>query len=161
MYINFELFHIMSMTTEFITAINQIAAERGIEKEEIFQALEEAILVAFKKEKFGLDAPEEENQPNWSVELNRETGEFKLIATKEVVKKVKDVRLILSKSNDILDNSTQKLYRTIMNSFVFFLIMYLCLSPLIFTWNENYYVIMFFVYVVTISRLKSKLGLKL
>lgn len=90
MYINFELFHIMSMTTEFITAINQIAAERGIEKEEIFQALEEAILVAFKKEKFGLDAPEEESQPNWSVELNRETGEFKLIATKEVVKKVKD-----------------------------------------------------------------------
>lgn len=78
-----------------------------------------------------------------------------------IVKKVKDVRLILSKSNDILDNSTQKLYRTIMNSFVFFLIMYLCLSPLIFTWNENYYVIMFFVYVVTISRLKSKLGLKL
>ena len=36
----------MSMTSEFIAAINQIAAERGIDKEEIFVALEEAILVA-------------------------------------------------------------------------------------------------------------------
>ncbi len=79
----------MSMTSEFITAINQIAAERGIDKEEIFQALEEAILVAYKKEKYGLDMPEEE-LANWSVELSRESGEFKLIATKEVVKKVKN-----------------------------------------------------------------------
>ena len=88
----------MSMTSEFITAINQISAERGIDKEEIFQALEEAILVAYKKEKFGLDVPEEEKQPNWSVELNRETGEFKLIASKEVVKKAKDVEKEISLS---------------------------------------------------------------
>ena len=88
----------MSMTSEFITAINQISAERGIDKEEIFQALEEAILVAYKKEKFGLDVPEEEKQPNWSAELNRETGEFKLIASKEVVKKAKDVEKEISLS---------------------------------------------------------------
>lgn len=88
----------MSMTSEFITAINQISAERGIDKEEIFQALEEAILVAYKKEKFGLEVPEEEKQPNWSVELNRETGEFKLIASKEVVKKAKDVEKEISLS---------------------------------------------------------------
>lgn len=88
----------MSMTSEFITAINQISAERGIDKEEIFQALEEAILVAYKKEKFGLDVPEEEKQPNWSVELNRETGEFKLIASKEVVEKAKDVEKEISLS---------------------------------------------------------------
>ena len=80
----------MSMTSEFITAINQIAAERGIDKEEIFVALEEAILVAYKKEKYGVNVPEEDELANWSVELNRESGEFKLIATKEVVKKVKN-----------------------------------------------------------------------
>ena len=40
------------MISEFVAAINQIAAERGIEKEEIFQALESAILVAYKKEKY-------------------------------------------------------------------------------------------------------------
>ncbi len=88
----------MSMTSEFITAINQIAAERGIDKENIFQALEEAILVAYKKEKYGLEVPEEDKYSNWSVELNRETGEFKLIATKEVVKDIKNADLEISLS---------------------------------------------------------------
>ncbi len=81
----------MAMMSEFISAINQIAAERGIEKEEIFTALESAILVAYKKEKFSEEErDEEELGSNLTVELDRETGEFKLIATKEVVKKVKD-----------------------------------------------------------------------
>jgi N utilization substance protein A len=80
----------MAMMSEFISAINQIAAERGIEKEEIFTALESAILVAYKKEKFSGEEKEEELGSNLTVELDRETGEFKLIATKEVVKKVKD-----------------------------------------------------------------------
>ena len=79
------------MMSEFISAINQIAAERGIEKEEIFTALESAILVAYKKEKFSEEEREEDELgSNLTVELDRETGEFKLIATKEVVKKVKD-----------------------------------------------------------------------
>ena len=86
----------MSMTSEFIAAINQIAAERGIDKEEIFVALEEAILVAYKKEKYGLEVPEEDELSNWSVELNRESGEFKLIASKEVVEKVKDAEKEIS-----------------------------------------------------------------
>ena len=84
----------MAMTSEFVAAINQISAERGIEKEEIFKALESAILVAYKKEKyFDYSLSEEEQEElgdNLSVELDRETGEFKLIATKEVVQKVKD-----------------------------------------------------------------------
>lgn len=80
------------MISEFVAAINQIAAERGIEKEEVFQALESAILVAYKKEAFLEDdrEKEEEEGSNLSVEVDRETGEFKLIATKEVVKNVKD-----------------------------------------------------------------------
>lgn len=86
----------MAMTSEFISAINQIAAERGIDKEEIFKALEESILVAYKKEKFDLSNEDENNGENLSVELNRESGDFKLIATKEVVKKV---------SNDVLEIS--------------------------------------------------------
>lgn len=82
------------MTSEFISAINQISAERGIEKEDIFLALESAILVAYKKEKFAnIDSDDEELGSNLTVELNRETGEFKLIATKEVVKKVKNNEL--------------------------------------------------------------------
>ncbi len=48
------------MTSELVAAINQIAAERGIDKEEVFKALESAILSAVKKEKFGRVAKEEE-----------------------------------------------------------------------------------------------------
>lgn len=88
----------MAMTSEFIAAINQISAERGIDKEDIFLALEESILVAYKKEKFGFREDEYEQGTNLSVELNRETGEFKLIATKEVVKDVKDNELEISLS---------------------------------------------------------------
>ena len=88
------------MTSEFVSAINQIASERGIEKEEIFTALESAILVAYKKEKFqnlNLSQEEEESMgSNLTVELDRETGEFKLIATKEVVKKVTDDNIQIS-----------------------------------------------------------------
>lgn len=90
----------MAMTSEFVSAINQIASERGIDKEEIFTALEAAILVAYKKEKFAnLNLSQEEEEAmgsNLTVELDRETGEFKLIATKEVVKKVKDDNVEIS-----------------------------------------------------------------
>ncbi len=91
------------MTSEFVAAINQIAAERGIDKEEIFLALEAAILVAYKKEKFqNLNLSEEEEEKmgaNLTVELDRETGEFKLIATKEVVAKVADDNMQISVSD--------------------------------------------------------------
>ena len=91
----------MAMVSEFVSAINQIAAERGINPEDVFKALEAAILVAYKKEHFKdeyrkdeeYDEEDEEDKKigqNLSVELDRETGEFKLFATKEVVKTVKD-----------------------------------------------------------------------
>jgi N utilization substance protein A len=90
----------MAMISEFIAAINQIAAERGIEKEEIFQALESAILVAYKKEKYTNVEKEEDEElgSNLSIEMDRETGDYKLIATKEVVKKVKNNDLEISMS---------------------------------------------------------------
>lgn len=53
----------MSMTSEFIAAINQIAAERGIDKEEIFVALEEAILVAYKKKNMDLKFQKKMSSP--------------------------------------------------------------------------------------------------
>ncbi len=85
----------MAMTSELVAAINQIAAERGIDKEEVFKALESAILSAVRKERFGrIDRNEEEIDEKWGdnlfAEVDRETGEFKLFASKIVVKKVKD-----------------------------------------------------------------------
>ncbi len=83
----------MAMTSELVAAINQIAAERGIDKEEVFKALETSILSAVKKEKYGkveYEEGEDKVGSNLVVEVDRETGEFKLFALKEVVKKVDD-----------------------------------------------------------------------
>jgi N utilization substance protein A len=96
----------MAMMSEFISAINQISAERGIEKEEIFTALESAILVAYKKEKFSDAERDEEVGSNLSVELDRETGEFKLIGTKEIVQKVKDDDMEIAMEEAELISST-------------------------------------------------------
>ncbi len=85
----------MAMTSELVAAINQISAERGIDKDEVFKALETAILSAVKKEKFGkIERSDEEDSEkagdNLAVEVDRESGEFKLFANKEVVEKVGD-----------------------------------------------------------------------
>lgn len=86
----------MAMTSELVAAINQIAAERGIDKEEVFKALETAILSAVKKEKYGKvereyeEDEDEKEGSNLVVEVDRESGEFKLFAIKVVVEKVSD-----------------------------------------------------------------------
>lgn len=98
----------MAITTDFLAAINQIAAERGINPEEVYEALKSAILVAYKKEYLRdyytqehqnyFDAERatvEENEKReeddtLSVEMDRDTGGFKIIARKEVVKSVED-----------------------------------------------------------------------
>jgi len=89
----------MAMVSEFVSAMNQIAAERGIDPEEVLEALESAILIAYKKEHFKDEYRKEEKEEgeeekkigeNLSVELDRNTGEFKLFAIKEVVNKTED-----------------------------------------------------------------------
>lgn len=101
----------MAMTSELVAAINQIAAERGIDKEEVFKALESAILSAVKKEKYGKIEYDEFDDDeklgsNLVVEVDRETGEFKLFALKVVVDKVKDneMEIALSEAELISPN---------------------------------------------------------
>jgi N utilization substance protein A len=90
----------MAMTSDFLTAVTQIAAERGFDREKVFEALEEAILTAYRKEKFGTTRDEEGNKmgENLSAEVDRETGEFKLFANKEVVEEVEDEELEIALS---------------------------------------------------------------
>jgi N utilization substance protein A len=82
----------MAMASDFLSAVTQIAAERGFDREKVFEALEEAILTAYRKEKFGTTRDEEGNKmgENLSAEVDRENGEFKLFANKEVVEEVED-----------------------------------------------------------------------
>jgi len=102
----------MAMTSELVAAINQIAAERGIDKENVFKALEYAILSAVRKEKYGRIDKEYDEEldeklgANLFIEVDRETGEFKLFASKTVVKKVKDIEteIALSEAEFISPN---------------------------------------------------------
>ncbi|KKR05616.1 MAG: NusA antitermination factor [candidate division WS6 bacterium GW2011_GWF2_39_15] len=88
----------MAIVTDFLAAINQIASERGIDANKIYDALKEAILIAYKKEYFKTEAfftdekteEDVDEHDNLSIELNRENGTFRVIARKEVVKKVTD-----------------------------------------------------------------------
>lgn len=63
--------------TEFLGAINELAAEKNIAKEVIFNAIEEALMTACKQSYRHTD--------NVKVLVDHETGEYHVYVTKEVV----------------------------------------------------------------------------
>lgn len=65
---------------EFVEAIDQLSAEKGIEKELLLEAVEAALVSAYKKNFSSLQ--------NVRVDLNRKTGEIKVLSQKEVVESV-------------------------------------------------------------------------
>lgn len=64
--------------SEFISAVKEIASEKGFDPELLFQAVEEALKTAYYKN-FGT------NSGNVKIELDRVTGEFHVYATKTIV----------------------------------------------------------------------------
>lgn len=68
-------------------AIRDLAKERGISEDEIFGAIEDGIVAAFKRE-FGGANKQDIN--NVSAEIDRETGEIGVYKTVEVVEEVLD-----------------------------------------------------------------------
>lgn len=78
----------MAMVTEFVAAINQICSERGIEPEAVYQALENAVLAAYKREY--------DVEGDIVVEMDRNDGSFRVIAKKLVVDEVEDPDLEIS-----------------------------------------------------------------
>lgn len=70
----------MAVISEFVAAINQIASERGIEKDDVIEAIEEALAVAFKREN---DMRELEDV---SANFDEETGRVEIFVKKNVVK---------------------------------------------------------------------------
>ncbi len=65
------------MNPDFIRALDLIQEEKSIEKEELIQAIEAAIATAYKKN-YG-------NAQNVEITINRESGDIKVYAMKEVV----------------------------------------------------------------------------
>jgi N utilization substance protein A len=67
---------------DLLYAIGQMANEKGIDKEVLFEALESAVLSGLKKARGGGD--------NLRVHLDRQTGELRLLARKRVVAEPED-----------------------------------------------------------------------
>lgn len=61
----------MAVITEFAAAVNQICSERGIDPDEVYTALEEAVLTAYMKE-FG-------EADNLKCEMDRDSGQVHII----------------------------------------------------------------------------------
>ncbi len=77
------------MKTDFVIALTQLAAERNLPKEVILRTLESALVPIFKKTSF---APDQEI----SVRISPQTGEVKVYARMDVVKRTSDRRRELS-----------------------------------------------------------------
>ncbi len=75
--------------SEFMLAITQLAAEKNLPREVVLEAVEAALVSAFRKDNFAA------NQ-NISVKINPNTGEIAVFAQKAVVEKVADPRRELS-----------------------------------------------------------------
>lgn len=74
--------------SDFALAFNQICSERNLDKETVLEAIEAALLTAYKKD-FG-------SHQNVTVKIDPETGQAKLYAAKEVVEEVQDERFEIS-----------------------------------------------------------------
>ncbi|MFA5536170.1 MAG: transcription termination factor NusA [Bacillota bacterium] len=76
------------MNAEFLEALNEIAINKGIDKEVLLETIEAALISAYKKN-FG-------SLQNVRVEIHRESGQLKVYAKRQVVKEVKDSRIEIS-----------------------------------------------------------------
>jgi len=74
------------MKSDFITAINQLCSEKGVSKDVVLQAVEAALISAYKRN-FG--APSTQKV---AVRLDPQTGQAHVFAEKQVVEDVKDRR---------------------------------------------------------------------
>ncbi|MHB1653939.1 MAG: transcription termination factor NusA [Desulfitobacteriaceae bacterium] len=76
------------MNMEFIEAIHELEKERGISSEILFEAIEAALISAYKKNFASLQ--------NVRVNIDRTSGEFKVYARKTVVEQAEDSRTQVS-----------------------------------------------------------------
>jgi transcription termination/antitermination protein NusA len=76
------------MNMEFIEALHELEKDRGISAEILFEAIEAALISAYKKNFASLQ--------NVRVHIDRMTGEFKVFARKTVVDEVEDTRTQVS-----------------------------------------------------------------
>ncbi len=71
------------MQSQFVTAIEQICEEKGISKDSVIEAIEAALIAAYKKD-FG------DKDQEVRVTLDKDSGEARIFVSKEVVKDVQE-----------------------------------------------------------------------
>jgi len=83
------------MNEDFINALHEIEREKGISTDIIYEALESALISSYKKN-FG-------SSQNVIVEMDREIGESKVYALKDIVEEVEDeyLQISLDKAQEI------------------------------------------------------------
>lgn len=74
---------VKKMNSEFLTALNEIEKEKNISKEILLDAIDAALVSAYKRNY-------NTNQNNVVVNIDRENGEVKVFIQKEVVEEVED-----------------------------------------------------------------------
>lgn len=86
------------MNAEFINALNDIAHEKGVQKDILFDAIETALISAYKKH-FG-------NNENARVEIDTDTGEIRVFKVKRVVENIKEAgaEILLAEAKQIQPN---------------------------------------------------------
>lgn len=72
------------MNVELIDSLRMLAKERGVEEEQLFEFVEEALVAAYKRE-FNSKSTD-----NVRAEVDHETGEMRVFVTKAVVEEVTD-----------------------------------------------------------------------
>lgn len=85
---------------ELIQALEQLQAEKGIDKEVIFEAIEASLVTACKKN-FG-------TSQNITVNMDRKQGTVKVLAWKNVVEEVADAALEISLEDAVKINANYK-----------------------------------------------------
>jgi N utilization substance protein A len=78
----FVIYIIMAVLSDFLAAVNQIAAERGINPDEVLEAVQAAIRTGYKK---NYDTGE-----SLIIDIDKKLGTVKVYADKKVVDKVSD-----------------------------------------------------------------------
>ncbi len=79
------------VATSFFDSVKMISAEKNIPEEDVFNAVEEALVKAAEKYFQSLDF-----YGNFQAQMDRETGEFHVYALKQVVKEVEEEDLEIS-----------------------------------------------------------------
>jgi N utilization substance protein A len=80
------------MKSEIIAAINQLCSEKGLSPDVVFEAVEAALLSAYKRNERGSGVA----AMDISVHLNRDTGQFEILRHHAVVEEVTDPRVEIS-----------------------------------------------------------------